>query len=112
MKSLAPPPEAFAESQADPERLKEGSDLKEGDYKVLFQVDRPGFGNSYLVSHQVMDAEGNFLKKVAVLKRYHLVEPKDPDMPDSASRFMKYAKRLAKNRSPQYRSSARLFCRG
>ncbi len=96
MKSLAPPPEAFSDNQADPERLREGAELKEGDYKVLFQVDRPGFGNSYLVSHQVMDAEGNFLKKVAVLKRYHLIAPKDPDMPDSASRFMKYAKRLAK----------------
>jgi len=96
MKSLAPPPETYTDAQADPERLREGSDLKQGDYKVLFQVDRPGFGTSYLVSHQVMDAEGNFLKKVAVMKRYHLIEPRDPDMPEPAGRFLKYAKRLAK----------------
>ena len=96
MKSLAPPAEAPSEGQGDPDRLKEGQELKEGDYKVLFQVDRPGFGSSYLASHQVLDADGNFLKKVAVLKRFQLLEPKDADMPDSASRFMKYAKRLAK----------------
>ncbi len=97
MKSLAPPPESPSDGPAgDPDRLKEGQELKEGDYKVLFQVDRPGFGSSYLASHQVMDADGNFLKKVAVLKRFHLVEPKDPDMPDSPSRFMKYARRISK----------------
>ncbi len=97
MKSLAPPPEAPSEDgHPDPARLKEGQELKSGDYKVLFQVDRPGFGSAYLASHQVMDPEGNILKKVAVLKKYQLLEPKDPDMPDSASRFMKYCKRLAK----------------
>ncbi|HIA51781.1 MAG TPA: hypothetical protein EYN91_06785, partial [Candidatus Melainabacteria bacterium] len=97
MKSLAPPPESPSDGPAgDPDRLKEGQELKEGDYKVLFQVDRPGFGSSYLASHQVMDADGNFLKKVTVLKRFHLVEPKDPDMPDSPSRFMKYARRISK----------------
>ena len=100
MKSLAPPPEAPSELQAAPDRLKEGQAVKEDDYKILFQVDRPGFGTAYLASHQVIDAEGNFLKKVAVLKRYHLLEPKDPDMPDSASRFMKYAKRIAKVSHP------------
>ncbi len=57
-----------------------------------------------------MDADGNFLKKVAVLKKYHLVEPKDPDMPDSPSRFMKYARRISEDRSPQYRSCSRLLC--
>ncbi len=97
MKSLAPPPESPAEGQlGDPDRLKEGQELKEGDYKVLFQVDRPGFGSSYLASHQVMDADGNFLKKVAMLKRYQLIEARDSDMPDTPSRFMKYARRIAK----------------
>lgn len=100
MKSLAPPPEAPSELQADSDRLKEGQAVKEDDYKILFQVDRPGFGTSYLASHQVIDADGNFLKKVAVLKRYHLLAPKDPDMPDAASRFMKYAKRIAKVSHP------------
>lgn len=100
MKSLAPPPEAPSDSQPDPDRLKEGQEIKENDYKILFQVDRPGFGTAYLASHQVIDAEGNFLKKVAVLKRYRLLEPKDPDMPDSASRFMKYAKRISKLSHP------------
>ncbi|MBA3858790.1 MAG: hypothetical protein C0507_17940 [Cyanobacteria bacterium PR.3.49] len=100
MKSLAPPPEAPSELQADSDRLKEGQEVKEDDYKILFQVDRPGFGTSYLASHQVIDADGNFLKKVAVLKRYHLLAPKDPDMPDAASRFMKYAKRIAKVSHP------------
>jgi len=100
MKSLAPPAEAPCESQSEPDRLKEGQEIKEGDYKILFQVDRPGFGTSYLASHQVMDADGNFLKKVAVLKRYHLLEPKDADMPDTPSRFMKYARRISKVSHP------------
>lgn len=96
MKSLAPPPEMPSDLQADPDRISEGQDVKEGDYKILFQVERPGFGSSYLASHRVMDADGNFVKKVAVLKRYQLLYSNDPDMPDPASRFMKYARRIAK----------------
>lgn len=91
MKGLSPPLESTPPMPSDSDRLKEGEELKDGTYKILFQVDRPGYGSSYLASHQVLDAEGKLVKKVAVVKRYHLI-PEEEDMPSNADRFLKYAR--------------------
>lgn len=91
MKSLSPPLEVAPPVPGESDRLREGEELKNGTYKILFQVDRPGYGSSYLASHQVLDAEGKLVKKVAVVKRYHLIQEAE-DMPSNADRFMKYAK--------------------
>lgn len=73
MKSLAPASDTGS-SFAFKDRLDDGQEVKDGDYKVLFQVERPGVASTYLVSHQVLSPEGELVRKVAVMKRYRLAD--------------------------------------
>ncbi|HEY9787592.1 MAG TPA: protein kinase, partial [Candidatus Obscuribacterales bacterium] len=100
MQSLAPPAES-EKTFTTSDRLVDGAEVKDGDYKVLFQVERPGLGSTYLVSHKVLDGEGRLVNKVAVMKRYRLASAEGADAEEVKRRFESEAERLDRLDHPQ-----------